>query len=579
MALPHPQSPQRSLSGDHPDGGLSALPQKEFFCTPLPLLSSASPNPFYIPTAMTTALQEPMHSDEDQPNAANGLLALRDQSALQWPGAYDLGYAHTNDLGAFRTDHSPMSAQYLQGTEAAFQYRINGLPYSNNYSLSYPMLGLEQASCPRSYSSGLGIFNHSDNGSTTESYPPSAYVINPPTTHETIDSQGHPPSSQFSLFTPETSTGSSPNIKLEDYPYSFYSDSPYGSEAGTRCSTPYSETPMTPIMKPGEYPENTTVDKEQPYAQLIYRALMEAPGHTMVLRDIYKWFIKNTNKADNTETKGWQNSIRHNLSMNGAFEKVDIPGEDSRKGFMWRLTDEAIREGVKSTTRYRSKQPHKRQQRTSNPLPQRVASGSRGGHASRRASRLRRSQRESHYRPDPYTMCRSVPVGYDGSYNAPVVLDQYPLSPLGYGYSAPGNVPLAPGSANLQYHAHNPTSNPPTSLDCWDSAPSSSNSSVVGLNSPLIGSAALNAAAYPSTPYATSTYAASPLSLPYDTAAYSLRPQDDEPLFYPNPTGVDSPTPSPPASEPRTPEWDGGMCMGGGAEPYLFEDVSERYEE
>jgi hypothetical protein len=59
------------------------------------------------------------------------------------------------------------------------------------------------------------------------------------------------------------------------------------------------------------------VDKELPYAQLIYRALMDAPGHTMILRDIYSWFRLNTDKAQDEDTKGWQNSIRHNLSMNG----------------------------------------------------------------------------------------------------------------------------------------------------------------------------------------------------------------------------------------------------------------------
>lgn len=58
----------------------------------------------------------------------------------------------------------------------------------------------------------------------------------------------------------------------------------------------------------------------EPYAQLIYRALMSAPNHAMVLKDIYEWFEQNTDKAKiapSSSAKGWQNSIRHNLSMNG----------------------------------------------------------------------------------------------------------------------------------------------------------------------------------------------------------------------------------------------------------------------
>ena len=54
---------------------------------------------------------------------------------------------------------------------------------------------------------------------------------------------------------------------------------------------------------------------EEPYAKLIYRALMSAPNHSMVLQEIYQWFRDNTVKGS-SDTKGWMNSIRHNLSMN-----------------------------------------------------------------------------------------------------------------------------------------------------------------------------------------------------------------------------------------------------------------------
>lgn len=66
--------------------------------------------------------------------------------------------------------------------------------------------------------------------------------------------------------------------------------------------------------------EMTVVDgddhnAEEPYAKLIHRALMSAPNHSMVLQEIYQWFRENTSKG-NSESKGWMNSIRHNLSMN-----------------------------------------------------------------------------------------------------------------------------------------------------------------------------------------------------------------------------------------------------------------------
>ena len=52
------------------------------------------------------------------------------------------------------------------------------------------------------------------------------------------------------------------------------------------------------------------------YASLIYEALMKAPDHRLVLRDIYHWIEENTDKANDPSFTGWQNSVRHNLSMN-----------------------------------------------------------------------------------------------------------------------------------------------------------------------------------------------------------------------------------------------------------------------
>lgn len=56
-------------------------------------------------------------------------------------------------------------------------------------------------------------------------------------------------------------------------------------------------------------------DGEEPYARLIYRALMSRPNHAMTLQEMYQWFRENTSRAAD-EKGGWQNSIRHNLSMN-----------------------------------------------------------------------------------------------------------------------------------------------------------------------------------------------------------------------------------------------------------------------
>jgi hypothetical protein len=87
--------------------------------------------------------------------------------------------------------------------------------------------------------------------------------------------------------------------------------------------SPASTSRYSEPYQPSEEPENgagiqqgASKSSDQPYAQLLYQCLSEAEGHQMALRDIYDWFRRNTDKCANEELRGWQNSIRHNLSMN-----------------------------------------------------------------------------------------------------------------------------------------------------------------------------------------------------------------------------------------------------------------------
>jgi hypothetical protein len=55
---------------------------------------------------------------------------------------------------------------------------------------------------------------------------------------------------------------------------------------------------------------------QEPYAKLIHRALLSKSDYCMSLQELYQWFRENTDRAKNERLTGWQNSIRHNLSMN-----------------------------------------------------------------------------------------------------------------------------------------------------------------------------------------------------------------------------------------------------------------------
>ena len=183
------------------------------------------------------------------------------------------------------------------------------------------------------------------------------------------------------------------------------------SPQNPRCSAEIEGKDCSSLMNGEESDGDRSVNSE-PYATLIFKALKSAPGHKMVLKEIYEWFETNTDKARNHSSKGWQNSIRHNLSMNGvrvvlfpwfssmdmankaqAFKKVDQipPRDEAKKGFIWVLEPSAIKEGVKSTTRYRKSMSNKKVAKSSHPAPERQRSGVKGGKAARKALKVRRS--------------------------------------------------------------------------------------------------------------------------------------------------------------------------------------------
>jgi hypothetical protein len=89
-----------------------------------------------------------------------------------------------------------------------------------------------------------------------------------------------------------------------------------------------------------------------------------------------------------------------NTDILQAFQKVESANPDDKRGFMWRLTEAAVHQGVKSTTRYRAKLPSKRSSRGHHAAPQRKASGSKGGLATRTAlAKYRRSERRKEQMP------------------------------------------------------------------------------------------------------------------------------------------------------------------------------------
>ncbi|KAI9480346.1 MAG: fork head domain-containing protein [Benjaminiella poitrasii] len=77
------------------------------------------------------------------------------------------------------------------------------------------------------------------------------------------------------------------------------------------------------------------------YSSLIVQAILESENERMTLRDIYSWITNKYPALYNAEDTGWQNTIRHNLSLNRCFKKVprsELTGTRHRgKGGYWTI--------------------------------------------------------------------------------------------------------------------------------------------------------------------------------------------------------------------------------------------------
>ncbi|RMJ09504.1 hypothetical protein BHE90_011739 [Fusarium euwallaceae] len=124
--------------------------------------------------------------------------------------------------------------------------------------------------------------------------------------------------------------------------------------AQSHSKSPAASTPAVMIGANGvdlSQDENQHIKPQYSYAQMITQAILNAPDGKLNLNGIYTYITNTYAYYRHQQAAGWQNSIRHNLSLNKAFDKVARSTDEPGKGMKWQIVPEVREEMVRNAYR------------------------------------------------------------------------------------------------------------------------------------------------------------------------------------------------------------------------------------
>lgn len=113
------------------------------------------------------------------------------------------------------------------------------------------------------------------------------------------------------------------------------SSSSFSSASSTSSATGSPPKQKHPNNLPYDPKIHTTNKPPYSFSSLIFMAIEDAPERALPVKEIYAWIVHHFPYFVTAPT-GWKNSVRHNLSLNKCFQKVE-KAPNMGKGSLWRV--------------------------------------------------------------------------------------------------------------------------------------------------------------------------------------------------------------------------------------------------